>query len=107
MDTNQPQDDPVNHTGFYMLECTHESCTLQFHQRSDRDNHLDTGKHKFEAGKMPLIEKAKVMYKNRLDNDAINKSILLHNFNVTQNVDPTITKTTLRQGWGGIFHFRR
>ncbi len=30
----------------------------------------------------------------------LKKNILLHNFNVTQNVNSTITKATLRQGWG-------
>lgn len=100
MDTNQSQDDPVNRHGFYLWECTDERCILQFRRRSDRDSHLDTGKHKYESDAMPLIEKAKVMYQNRLENDIIQKNVLLQNFNVIQNFVPNLPTKSLYQGWG-------
>jgi hypothetical protein len=100
MDTNESQDAPVNRTGFYMWECTHERCILQFRRRSDRDNHLDTGRHKFESNKISVVEKAKSMYKNQLDSDTIKKNIALNNFTIVQNIDPTTTTKALRQGWG-------
>ena len=82
-----------------MLECTHERCILQFRRRSDRDNHMDTGKHKFEPNKMSLVEKAKIMYKNRLENENMQRHVPLSNFTLVQNVAPSTNRKVLHQGW--------
>ena len=99
IDTNHSRENPVYRNGFCLWECTHERCVLQFRRRSDRDNHLDTGKHKFEPNKMILVEKAKHMYKDHLDKDIIQKNISLNNFDVLPDVDHAKIVHTLHQGW--------
>ncbi|CAF3928825.1 unnamed protein product [Rotaria sp. Silwood2] len=99
VDTNQFQNEPVNHHGFDMWECTYERYILQFCRRSDRDNHVDTGKHKLEPYVVPMIEKAKLMYKNCLHNDNVQKNVPLNNFTVIQDVNSANTTKNLQQGW--------
>ncbi|CAF1685817.1 unnamed protein product [Rotaria magnacalcarata] len=100
MDTSESHAGPANQNGFCMWECTHERCILQFRRRSDRDNHLDTGKHKFESNKVTLVEKAKIMYKSRLENDSIQRHVPLSNFTIIQDAGSLITTKKLHQGWG-------
>ena len=97
--TNQSLDNPVYQNGFCLWECTDERCVLQFRRRSDRDNHLDMGKHKFEPNKMVLVEKAKLMYKSHLDRDIIQKNVTLNNFDIVQSVDQKKIVNTSHQGW--------
>lgn len=98
IDTSQYHDSLINSSGFDMSECTHERCILQFRHRLDCGNHMDIGKHKFESNKMSSIEKAKTMYKNRLENENMQKHVPLRNFTVIQNVHPSISRKVLRQG---------
>ena len=99
MDTSQYHGGLLNRSGFDIWECTHERCILQFRRRSDRDNHMDTGKHKFEPNKTNLVEKAKIMYRNRLENEKMQRHVPLSNFTVLQNVDSPKDRKTLHQGW--------
>lgn len=99
LDASAPYDGFINPTGFSMWECTHERCILQFRRRSDRDNHMDTGTHKFEPNKVVLVEKAKMLYKSRLENDNIHKHIPLSYVTGTQGGDSLTRIKPLNQGW--------
>lgn len=99
MEINHSEEHPIYPNGFCLWECTDENCVLQFRRRSDRDNHMDTGKHKYESNKMVLVEKAKFLYKDCLEKDIIQKAISCNNFNVVQNSDGTKIVNQLRQGW--------
>lgn len=99
MDITQFEENPVNHHGFDLWECTDERCILQFRRRSDRDSHMDTGKHKYESNKITLVEKAKYLFRDNLENDKMQKNIPLQNFNISQPLVSNQSNTSLPEGW--------
>jgi hypothetical protein len=86
-------------SGFYVFDCPHPQCIKQFRRFSNLETHLNIGKHSFTATVKPLLDQAKLFYKQLIESDTSRTSITLNQFNsMSSTSQPTMTNT-LSQGW--------
>ena len=100
VDVDQPYLKPrLLSSGFYIFDCPDPQCIEQFRRYSRLENHMTTGKHAFSTTKTPLLDQAKLVYMETIENDANRKQVTLNKFN---NMIPT-TKYPMNnqrsQGW--------
>jgi hypothetical protein len=102
MDVDQETIDDCEQTssssGFLLWDCPVENCICQYRRYYDLQYHLDTGKHILKGVKMPLLDKAKTMFKTLTENDIQRTPITLQNFNIIQNING-ISTVVLSKGW--------
>ncbi|CAF4119051.1 unnamed protein product [Rotaria sp. Silwood2] len=72
-------------SGFLLWDCPVEGCIQQYRRNYDLQCHLDKGKYIVKGVKTSLLDKAKSMFKNILENDAQRVPITLQNFKSVQN----------------------
>ena len=86
-------------TGFYIFDCTDPQCIKQFRRYSNLENHLLTGKHIYKSTKIPLVDRAKLLYKQLIENDTSRIPITLNQLNSTFPTDELLLTNQLMQGW--------
>lgn len=60
---------------------------------------MSTGKHVFKSTKIPLLDQAKIFYKQLIENDTSRVPITLKQFNAKTSIDELPLANQLMQGW--------
>ncbi|CAF3349549.1 unnamed protein product [Rotaria sp. Silwood2] len=87
-----------NSSEFLLWDCPVEGCIRQYRRYYDLQSHLDTGKHVLKKVKMPLLDKAKIIFQTLLENDNQRVPVRLQNFNTIVNTDGK-WNVILSKGW--------
>ncbi|CAF1262367.1 unnamed protein product, partial [Didymodactylos carnosus] len=75
----------VNNSGFVTFDCEEERCTKQFMRLGNLTIHMTTGKHDIEQKKYSLLDKSKLLYKQKLENVTLQAIPNLQNFKVIRS----------------------
>ncbi|CAF3310118.1 unnamed protein product [Rotaria sp. Silwood2] len=86
-------------SGFYLFDCPHPKCIKQFRRYFNLEKHLTIGKHVFMQTTVPLLDRAKLLYKELIDNDSNRISISLNQFNNLISTTTSSIGTIRSQGW--------
>ena len=87
-----------NSSGYLLWDCPMEGCIRQYRRYYDLQNHLDAQKHVLKKVKMPLLDKAKIMFKSLLENDNHRTPVTLQTFNTIRNIEEKCN-VILSKGW--------
>jgi hypothetical protein len=100
MDVDQPSIEPrLLSSGFYLFDCTDPQCTKQFRRYSNLEKHLSTGKHVYISIAIPLLDRAKLLYKELIESDISRVPITLNQFNSITSTTQTTKLNKRLQGW--------
>ena len=86
-------------SGFYLFDCVHPKCIKQFRRYFNLEKHLTIGKHVFTPTTLPLLDRAKLLYKEQIENDSNRVSISLNQFNKFLSTNTPSIGTIRSQGW--------
>lgn len=99
MDTTDNTIEPrLTSSGYHLFDCPNPLCAKTFRRRHNLDHHLTTGNHVFKPTRRPLLDTAKLLYKEKLENDTAQATISLQHFNAVA-ASSTVTTFKRTQGW--------
>ena len=84
-------------TDLFVFDCPDSNCIRQFRRYSELQAHLVTGKHKYAPMKLKLLDKAKLCYKDELENGMHQHMGFVQNFIIIRDTEKSVQN--LNQGW--------
>ncbi|CAF5031246.1 unnamed protein product, partial [Rotaria sp. Silwood1] len=87
-----------NNSKPFVFDCPDPNCIRQFRRHANLQVHLSTGIHKYQPNRLKLLDKAKLHYKEQLENDENEHIRSIQNFKIIHSSNGNVNYE-LKQGW--------